>query len=69
MTDFLLGRPLGRLDDLQEGQLYHHVTPSGVAITVQREGPTWKWRTIRYGDEDGVGKGSREGFKTWLAKR
>lgn len=69
MTEFLPGRPLGSLDDLQEGQLYHHVTPSGVAVTVLKDGPVLKWRTIRYGNEDGHGEGGREQFKTWLEKR
>lgn len=69
MAEFLPGRPLQSLDDLQEGLLYHHTTPAGNVVTVQREGTLFKWRTIRYGDEDGHGEGSREQFKAWLAKR
>lgn len=67
---FLPGRPLpSDLDRVTEGDLFHHVTPSGVAISVRREGSTWAWRTLRYGDDDGHGEGGREQFKTWLAKR
>lgn len=68
-TDFRPGRPLGSLDELQEGLLYHHVTPSGVTITLQKDGPVLKWRTLRYDIADGHGEGSREQFKAWLAKR
>lgn len=68
-TAFLPGAPLGQLDDMRDGVLYHHVTASGVAITIQREeGTRFKWRTLRYGEEDGYGEGSREQFKAWLAK-
>lgn len=67
--EFLPGSPLGNLDDMREGTLYHQLTPSGVAITVQREGSLFKWRTLRYADEDGYGEGSREQRGAWLRKR
>ena len=41
-AEFLPGVPLGKLDDMRDGVLYHHVTPSGEAITVQREGTSFK---------------------------
>lgn len=65
-AEFLPGAPLGKLDDVRDGTLYHHVTPSGVAVTVQREGSTWKWRTIRYSHPGGHGEGGREQFRAWL---
>ncbi|MBB5234504.1 hypothetical protein HNQ09_001942 [Deinococcus budaensis] len=36
MSEFLPGKPLPDIDtvNLEERRLYHHVTPSGVAITV-----------------------------------
>lgn len=67
-AEFLPGVPLGKLDDMRDGVLYHHVTPSGVAITVQREGTLLKWRTLRYGNEDGHGEGGSKQFQDWLKK-
>lgn len=68
-ADFLPGVPLGKLDDMRDGTLYHHVTASGVAITVQRETSGYKWRTLSYRDEDGWGEGGRDQFKAWLSKK
>lgn len=69
--EFLPGVLLVKLEDMKDRTLYHQVKASGVAITVQKEGGTYRWRTLRYndGDGDGWGEGSREQFKAWLARK
>ncbi len=51
---------------LRKGLLHYviHVTQNLVQIS-----PSLKWRTLRYGDENGHGEGGREQFKAWLASK
>jgi len=53
---------------MKDRMLCHDVVASGVATTAQKEGGTYKWRTVISHDEDGWGEGGRERLKTWLSK-